>query len=164
MVWKGIWSFLLGLFFLYLQILVMPALALFKVIPFILLPWMIYVVWTRPRDFALIVVFIIGMMFDTVNPMTFGFYSLIFCLLALVIQEFRKPFEVESFVAKMLAIGIANLLFSIMQLVVYGVAFGFEGELLAKALIGFGYNVIVSIFVFWGMQLISKVKLSIGND
>ena len=110
MVWKGIWSFILGLFFLYLQILVMPALALFKAIPFILLPWMIYIVWTRPRNFALIVVFIIGMMFDTVNPMTFGFYSLLFCLLVLVIQEFRKPFEAESGVDKLLAIGIANFI------------------------------------------------------
>ncbi|NLM91173.1 MAG: rod shape-determining protein MreD, partial [Candidatus Cloacimonetes bacterium] len=69
MVWKGIWSFILGLFFLYLQILVMPALAIWNVIPNILLPWLIYTVWTRPRDLALIVVFIIGLMFDSVNPM-----------------------------------------------------------------------------------------------
>ena len=164
MVWKGIWSFILGLFFLYLQILVMPALALFKAIPFILLPWMIYIVWTRPRNFALIVVFIIGMMFDTVNPMSFGFYSLLFCLLVLVIQEFRKHFEAESGVAKLLAIGIANFIFSVLQLVMYGVTFGFDGELLAKSLVGFGYNVIVSIVVFWSMQLISKVRLTINND
>jgi hypothetical protein len=46
----------------------------------------------------------------------------------------------------------------------YGVTFGFDGELLAKSLVGFGYNVIVSIVVFWSMQLISKVRLTINND
>ncbi|MEN6445032.1 MAG: rod shape-determining protein MreD [Candidatus Cloacimonas sp.] len=164
MVWKGIWSYILGFFFLYLQILVMPALAVFGVIPNILLPWLIYIVWTRQRNFAVILVFIIGMMFDTVNPMTFGFYAFIFLLLAVAIDEFRKPFEPESFVAKMLTIGIANLLFSLIQLIIYGVTFSFAAPLPAKALIGFGYNVILSMAVFWSMQLLSKIRLTINND
>ncbi|CAO81636.1 rod shape-determining protein MreD [Candidatus Cloacimonas acidaminovorans] len=164
MVWKGIWSFILGLFFLYLQILVMPALAIWNVIPNILLPWLIYTVWTRPRDLALIVVFIIGLMFDSVNPMTFGLYAFVFCLLALAINEFRKPFEMESFVAKMLTIGIVNLLFSIIQLLVFGVTFSFASPLLTKSLLGFGYNVLLSLIVFWGLQLLSKVRLNISND
>lgn len=164
MVWKGIWSYILGFFFLYLQILVMPALAVFGVIPNILLPWLIYIVWTRQRNFALILVFVIGMMFDTVNPMTFGFYAFIFSLLTVAIDEFRKPFEPESFVAKMLTIGIANLLFSLIQLIIYGVTFSFEAPLPAKALIGFGYNVILSMAVFWSMQLLSKIRLTIKND
>ncbi len=56
MIGKGIWSFILGLLFLYLQILVMPALAIWSVIPNILIPWLIYIVWTRPRDLALVLV------------------------------------------------------------------------------------------------------------
>ena len=164
MIWKGIWSFILGLFFLYLQILVLPAFALFSVIPNILLPWLIYTVWSRPRDLALIVVFIIGLMYDSVNPMTFGLYAFVFCLLVLAINEFRKPFETESFVAKMLTIGIVNLLFSVIQLLVFGVSFSFAGLLLTKSLLGFGYNILLSIIVFWGLQLLSKVRLSISND
>ena len=164
MIWKGIWSFILGLFFLYFQILVMPALAIWSVIPNILIPWLIYIVWTRPRDLALVVVFLIGMMLDTANPMTFGFYAFVFCLLALTINEFRKPFEVESVVAKMLTIALVNLLFSIIQLLVYGVTFGFASPLLTKSLLGFGYNTLLSIVVFWGLQLLSKVRLSISND
>ena len=164
MILKGIWSFILGLFFLYLQILVLPAFALFSVIPNILLPWLIYTVWSRPRDLALIVVFIIGLMYDSVNPMTFGLYAFVFCLLVLAINEFRKPFETESFVAKMLTIGIVNLLFSVIQLLVFGVTFSFAGLLLTKSLLGFGYNILLSIIVFWGLQLLSKVRLSISND
>lgn len=164
MIWKGIWSFILGLFFLYLQILVMPAFALFSVIPNILLPWLIYIVWSRPRDLALIVVFIIGLMYDSVNPMTFGLYAFVFSLLVLAINEFRKPFETESFVARMFTIGIVNLLFSVIQLLVFGVTFSFASPLLTKSLLGFGYNIVVSLVVFWGLQLLSKVRLSISND
>jgi len=49
-------------------------------------------------------------------------------------------------------------------LLVYGVTFGFASPLLTKSLLGFGYNTLLSIVVFWGLQLLSKVRLSISND
>lgn len=159
-----IWTFLLGLAFLYTQILVMPAFAIANVIPNILLPWLIYMVWNRPRDHALILIFIIGAMYDTLNPATFGMYALIFCLLGISIDIFRKPFEVDSTVAKLLTIGMANIVFILIQLLVFGLAYGFGNSLLFLSLIGFIYNLALSFVVFWSMQLLSKVRLSIAHD
>jgi rod shape-determining protein MreD len=159
-----VWTFLLGLAFLHAQILVMPAFAIAGVIPSILIPWLIYTVWTRPRNHALILLFIIGAMHDTLNPATFGMSALVFCLLGISINEFRKPFEADSTVAKLLTIAMANLVYTLIQLLVFGLSYGFGSTLLSLSLIGFVYNLAFSFVVFWTMQLISKVRLSIAHD
>lgn len=164
MILSILWTYLLGLAYLYAQLLVMPALAISGVIPSVLLPWLIYLVWTRSRDHALILGFVIGIMFDTTHPDTFGMHALLFCLLTLAIDAFRKPFEVDSGVAKVLTIALANLIFSLVQLVIYGMAYGFGGKLLLLSLGGFLYNLLFSFAVFWGMQLLSKVRLTIAHD
>ncbi len=164
MILSILWTFLLGLAYLYAQLLVMPVLEISGVIPNVLLPWLIYLVWTRSRDHALILGFVIGTMFDATHPDTFGMHALLFCLLTLAIDAFRKPFEVDSIVAKILTIGLANLIFSLVQLVIFGMAYGFGGKLMLLSLGGFLYNLLFSFVVFWGMQLLSKVRLTIVHD
>gem|GEM_PF-207438 len=159
-----LWTFLLGLAYLYAQLLVMPAIAIAGVIPNILIPWLTYLVWTRSRNHALILGFVIGIMFDTTHPETFGMHALLFCLLALAIDAFRKPFETDSVVAKILTIGIANLIFSIVEFIIFGMSNGFGGKLSLLSLGSFFYNVCISFVVFWGMQLLSKVRLTIVHD
>lgn len=117
-----------------------------------------------PRNHALILLFLIGAMYDTLNPITFGMHAFTFVLLGICVDQFRKPFEVDSIVAKLLTIGVANLIFSLIQLLVFGLAYGFGGNLLSLSLGAFFYNLIISFVVFWSMQLISKLRLSIAHD
>lgn len=159
-----LWTFFMGIVFLYLQVLAMPAFAIAQVIPNILIPWIIYLVWTRPRTQVLIMVFIIGAMYDTLNPATFGMHALLFCVLAILIDLFRKPFEADSVVAKMLTIALANVIFEIIQVVVLGMVHGFGSELMTLSLISFIYNVVISFVVFWSMQLLSKLRLTVVHD
>jgi len=159
-----LWTFIMGLFFLYAQVLVMPAFSIAGAIPSVLIPWVLYLVWTRPREQVLILVFIIGAMFDTLNPATFGMHAMLFCLLAIIIDQFRKPFEVDSVVAKLLAIAAANLIFGVIQLVVMGLTHGFGNALLSVSLIAFFYNLGISFVVFWGMQLLSRLRLIVVHE
>lgn len=142
----------------------MPALSIASVIPNVLIPWLIYTVWTRQRNHALILVFIIGALYDTINPITFGMHAFTFVLLGVCVDQFRKPFEADSVVAKLLTIGVANIIFSLIQVLVYGLAYGFGAKLVTLNLGAFVYNLIISFVVFWSMQLISKLRLSIAHD
>ncbi len=164
MILSILWTFLLGLAYLYTQLLVMPALAISGVVPNILIPWLVYLVWTRSKNHAMILGFVIGTMFDSTHPDTFGMHALLFVILVLAIDAFRKPFEVDSNVAKGLTLALASLIFSIVQLIIYGMANGFGSNLLLLSLGGFLYNLLISFTVFWGMQLLSKVRLTIVND
>lgn len=161
---RGILSFLLGLVFLYLQVLVIPALAIGKVSPNILIPWLIYVIWTKPKNMAMILGFAIGMLYDTLYPSTFGMHALIFVILGIVVNIFRIPFEQDSVVAKLLAIGVSNILFSLLNLITFGLVWGFEAKLYFLVGGGFLYNLLFSLAIFWSMQLISRLRLIIVHE
>ncbi|MDI3504410.1 MAG: rod shape-determining protein MreD [Candidatus Cloacimonadota bacterium] len=161
---RGIYTYLVGLFFLYLQVLIVPALAIADVVPLILLPWLIYTVWYQAQKIALPVVFLIGIMYDTLAPLTFGMHALSFCLLAILINILRIPFEQDSLVAKLIVISSSNLFFALFTLLVYGLFHGFDSTLYWLSLAGFGYNLIFSLVVFFLMQLISRLRLVIKNE
>jgi rod shape-determining protein MreD len=142
----------------------MPALSIGRIIPNILIPWLIYIVWMREQNMALISGFIIGLLYDTLNPSTFGMHALLFSLMGLVINFLRIPFERDSLVAKLLTIGMANLLYSLLSLITYGFVWGFEAKLYTLILSAFVYNLLFSLVIFGTMQLISHLRLIVVHD
>jgi len=162
--WKNIWAFLLGLSYLYLQLLVMPALELFGVIPNILIPWLVYLVWTRELKPVLISGFIIGLMYDTTMPESFGARAFIFVLLALATDQFRRPFESESVIARILTLVVANLIYHLAELLVLGVVYGFGQGLLGLAGIAFVYDLAFSFIIFWSLQFLSRLRVVSVHD
>lgn len=164
MIWRYIWAFVQGLIFLYVQILVMPAFEIAGTIPNILLPWIIYTIWAKPLKLASIIGFIIALMYDSTLPATFGMHAVIFLILCVVIDLFRKPFEAESLVAKLLTLFIATLIFSLINHLVLGLSYGFDGKLFNLILVGFAYNLVLSFIVFWVMKFTAMLRLVIVND
>ncbi|MDP2173868.1 MAG: rod shape-determining protein MreD [Candidatus Cloacimonadaceae bacterium] len=164
MAWKYIRTYLLGMVFLYLQLLLMPAFEMGKVIPNILIPWLLYLIWTRELKVALIVGFIIGLMYDATQPLTFGLNALIFVLLCVSIDMFRQPFETESKVAKILTIALANIIFHLIQWLVFGVIYAFDTQLMLLNLISFFYNLGITFVVFWLMQFLSRLRAVVVSE
>jgi len=163
-IWKFLWTYLTGIFFLYVQLLVMPAFELAGTIPNILVPWMIWLIWSRPRDMALGVGFIVGAMYDVTQPSLFGLSPLTFLLLGMALSEFRKPFEAESKVARMLTLLLANLIYHLVMWLVLGVGHGFTAQLATLNLIAFAYNLVISFVVFWSLQLLSRMRVVIVSE
>ena len=159
MIWKHIWTFILGLLCFYAQVLLLPAFELFGVIPNILIAWVVYLVWTREMTPALIVIFIIGLLYDTTQPESFGMHALVLLLIAIILYQFRKPFESESVLARMLSLVLANVIIQVVGWLVLGVVYGFGGELVILSLIGLGYNLAISFVVFWLMQLVARLRI-----
>lgn len=164
MLLKGFYAFLGGLVFLYMQVLLMPALAIANVVPLILLPWLIYTVWKQSWEISLPVVFIIGLMYDSLNPALFGVHSLFFVLLAALIDILRIPFEQDSIVAKLIAIASTNLVFTLLNLLALGLSWGFEAKTYRISAGGFFYNLIFSLLVFGMMQIASKLRVIVVHD
>ncbi|MDP3115240.1 MAG: rod shape-determining protein MreD [Candidatus Cloacimonadaceae bacterium] len=164
MAWKYIRTYLFGMVFLYLQLLLMPAFEMGKVIPNILIPWLLYLIWTRELKVALIVGFIIGLMYDATQPLTFGLNALIFVLLCVSIDMFRQPFETESKVAKILTIALANIIFHLIQWLIFGVIYAFDTQLMLLNLISFFYNLGITFVVFWLIQFLSRLRVVVVSE
>ncbi|MGI6198481.1 MAG: rod shape-determining protein MreD [Candidatus Cloacimonadaceae bacterium] len=159
MILRGIWSWFFGLIFLYIQIMLMPAISIAEWIPNILLPWAVFMIWTRPRDMALIVSFIIMTMYDTTQPALFGYSPLLFLIIGLSISEVRKPFEAESKAAMMISLVMANLIWFLSLWLALGITYGFSLRLATMNLIAFIYNLVISFVVFWLLYYASRLRL-----
>ncbi len=164
MIWKYLWAYAIGLVFLYLQLLLMPAFEIASVIPNILVPWLIYMVWTREQKVALVVCFLIGLMYDVTLPSSFGLHALSFVLMCLALDFFRKPFEAASKLARILTLVIANLIFFFMQWLILGVIYGFNAKLGVMNLIALFYNLAISFVVFWVMQFASRLRVVMVHE
>jgi len=159
MVWKYLWTFVLGIVFLYLQVLVMPALSIGGISTNILLPWLIYCVWMKPINVAAVTGFVIGLMYDSTMPSSFGLNAIIFVILCVVIDLFRKPFEAESMVAKLLTLLTANVVYALISHLVLGLSFGFDTKLFNLILLGFIYNLAFSFVFFFVMKFLSRLRV-----
>jgi len=161
---KYLWAFLLGLVFLYLQLLLMPSVAIAQVIPNILLAWLIYNIWSRPLNVACVSSFLIGLMYDATLPGTFGMNAMVFVLLCVLVDLFRKPFEIDSVVARMLTLAIGNLVYTLISYLIMGMSFGFDGKLTNLIVIGFAYNLVLSLAAFWLMTFLSRLEIHYRHD
>ncbi len=158
------WITVQGLLFLYLQILLLPGIAVWNVTPNLLLPWVIYTIWKKPFINGLSVAFAIGLMFDVMAPETFGLHALMFVLTGILIDFLRQPFEADSFVAIVIAIIAANLVYATLNIFALGLLNGFDWALLGVGAIGMVYNLVFSFIVFWAMQFLSKLRVVIAHD
>lgn len=159
-----IYSFVSGLFFLYLQVLFMQELAIMNVVPMILLPWLIDTVWRHPWEVSIPSVFLIALLYDSLNPLSFGLTLLIFIVLTIVIDWLKTPFEHDSVLAKFIAIISCNLLYCLMNLLAYGLMWKFSQSLLSACFGSFVYNLIFCTIIFWAIQLITRLRLVLKND
>lgn len=161
---KYIWTFIQGIFFLYMQILLMPSLEIMGVIPNILLPWMIYTVWKKPLSLAIVVCFVIALLYDVSYPLFFGLQSMLFVLLAVGIDLFRIPFEEKSVVARLLTIALVNIVYALLTYLTFGLQSGFNPLLRNVSLLGFLYNLMLSLAVFWFMIFLSKLRIIVVHE
>ncbi len=161
---KYVWTIIQGLIFLYLQLWVMPVLEIWGVIPNIILPWMIYTVWKKPWVMALSVSFFIAILYDVSYPVLFGLQSLLFMLLAVLIDLIRIPFEEQSVVARMLTLAVVNLFYSALSYLAYGLQSGFDITFTTLSTWGFIYNLACSFAIFWLMIFLAKLRIVAVHD
>lgn len=159
MILKWLWSWIFGLIFLYIQLMLMPMISIADWIPNILLPWAVFLIWTRPRDMALVVTFIITVMYDTTQPGLFGYTPLMFLIIGLTVSEVRKPFEADSKAAMMISLAMANLIWFLALWLTLGITNGFSLRLATLNLIAFFYNLVISFVVYWLLYIASRLRL-----
>lgn len=157
--WLIIRTILSGIVVLYLQVLIMPKLAIAGVTPNLFLGWIVYQVWRKPVNLLIPILFFLGISYDLTMPTMLGLQTMVFVLLAVGVDEFHRPLEKDSYVTMAITMGLVVLIYSIFMLIVYGIDTGFSASLF---LLVFGmilYNSIVSAISTTLYILISHLKL-----
>jgi rod shape-determining protein MreD len=163
LVWVILRTFLSGVIILYLQVLLMPKLAVAGIIPNLFLGWIVFQVWNKPRQVLIPILFLLGLCFDLTMPDKLGLQALLFILLAIGIDEFHKPLDKDSFISILITIGLENIIYALVMFLVYGAQSGFAAKLFLTLIVMLFYNLFSSVIVCTVFVFISKLKLDFRN-
>ncbi len=163
MIWKYVRTFFSGIIILYLQVLVMPKFAAAGVIPNLFLGWIVYQVLNRDLRYLAPVLLIIGICYDLTIPNMLGLQSMLFILLAIVVEEFHRPLEKESYLTMLITLVLINLIYAALIYLVYGVQAGFSGGLFLSFLVMVFYNFFGSVIVLAVFIFVSHLRLDIAH-
>jgi len=148
-----------GVAVLYLQVLIMPELAIAGIIPNLFLGWIVYQVWRKPVNLIVPILFILGICYDLTMPTTLGLQTALFILLAVGVDEFHRPLEKDSYITMAITIGLVCITYSLLMFPVYGFMAGFGLKLILMLLGMTLYNLVVSSVFTFLLVLISHLKL-----
>ena len=163
MIWLILRTLISGIIILYIQVLMMPTLAVLGNIPVLFLGWIVYQVWSKPLSILLPILFVLGVCFDLTMPHMLGLQTLVFVLLAIGVDEINKPLEKESFISMLITLGLVNIIYALAMFLVYGIQSGFGGKLWLSLLIMLPYNAIVSVIVCSIYVFLSRLKLDFNH-
>jgi rod shape-determining protein MreD len=158
-VWLIARTLLSGVILLYLQVLIMPRLAIAGIIPNLFLGWIVYQVWSKPMQFLIPIIFVLGICFDLTTPNLLGLQTILFILLAVGVDEFHRPLEKDSFVTMAITLGLGCIAYSLLMFIVYGILSGFTGKLVLLLLGMFLYNLLTAICVTSAFVFVSHLRL-----
>jgi len=161
--WQVVRLIISGLIVLYLQILVMPRLAIAGVIPNLFLGWIVFQVWNRPLAIFTPILLIMGICYDLTTPHYLGLQTLLFLLLAIGIDEFHKPLEKDNLLTMLITVSLTVIIYSLLMFVLNGIFFGFSLRLFLLSLGGFFYNLTATATTVAVFTLISLIRLDIQH-
>ncbi len=134
--WLVVRTLVSGIVILYLQVLLVPNIAVGGVTPNLFLGWIVYQVWRKPASMLIPMIFLLGICYDLTMPAMLGLQTTLFILLAVGVDEFHRPLEKDSYITMGISLGLACVLYSLFIYIVYGILTGFTLSL---------------FFTFWGM-------------
>jgi len=148
-----------GLIIMYLQILLVQKFSIAGVMPNLFLGWLAFEVGRKPLNMLIPIIFILGICYDLTMPSMLGMQTIIFILLTVGIDEFRRPLEKDSYITTGITIGLACLVYSLYVFIVYGIHSGFSLLLFVYFWGMFFYNLITAALMTAFLILLSHLRL-----
>jgi len=161
--WMILTTLVSGIIILYLQILVVPEMAVAGVMPNLFLGWIVYQVWRKPVNLIVPILFVLGICYDLMMPSMLGMQTMIFILLAVGVDEFHRPLEKDSYITMSITLLLVSIVYSLFIFIVYGIQSGFSLQLFLMFLGMIAYNIFISAIVTAVFVFISLLKLDFRN-
>ncbi|MFO7659618.1 MAG: rod shape-determining protein MreD [Candidatus Cloacimonadaceae bacterium] len=160
-IWQVLRTLISGIIILYLQILLIPKIAIAGVMPNLFLGWIVYQVWRKPMSLIVPLVFFLGICYDLMMPTLLGLQTMIFILLAVSVDEFHRPLEKDSYITMAITLALTCVVYSLLIFMVHGIQSGFSLQLFFVFLGMIAYNLVVAAVVAAAFVFVSLLRLDI---
>ncbi|MBC8526806.1 MAG: rod shape-determining protein MreD, partial [Candidatus Cloacimonetes bacterium] len=132
-------------------------------IPNLLIPVIIYYSLTKSNITGLILGFILGMILDLNNPLTFGISSLLFVLIAFLYGQLKTKINREQKIFLLILIFLGNIIYFLFSDLMFMIFIKSQSIPIFKILLLIFYNSIYSIIIIFFLYLIDNLQISIKS-
>ncbi|MDD3050189.1 MAG: rod shape-determining protein MreD [Candidatus Cloacimonetes bacterium] len=150
---------ILGITFLYLQIIWLPEIALMSIIPNIMISYYIFVCINLDYRKALTLAFVFSLITDLYYPQMLGIGMISSLLIVFLTEKYQKSIKKEKFLSVLLGVFFVNLIY-FLSYYLLKFLFSVQDEyFLLKILIFFLYNTAITIVILYVLTFLSHLRL-----
>ncbi len=147
----------------YIQILLMPHLAIASVIPNIIIGFVIFLALYSNINLALTISFFTGLAYDLMYPSTLGLNTMLFLLICLIVSKTHQNINKERIVAVLFSLFIINIIYWFIIVLFRAMDMGVLAALFSGVLWAAVYNTIITLIVIYLFVLLERVRIYVGN-
>lgn len=158
---KFVKFFFSGVLLLYFQILIAPKMAILEVVPFFLIPYVIFISVNQNLLEAGIITFLLGLSFDLINPILLGAHTLLLLSLCYIVNRYHTTVTKDKFVPLLINIIILNVLYLIPLIFIRTVIIEFKVSVFYLFFVELVYNVVITMGSLYLFIILYKLKIVI---
>ena len=156
---KNIKFFILGLILLFISLTYTNEIALYRITPSLLLPWVVYISIHLEYRVCLSYSFFFSIANELLNPQLLGFTSILYVLLSHFTNRYHSSFNKDKYTTIVFSLFVINVIFYL----IHWVYFSFTNEqpwyLFQKSMITVIYSTLVSCLIIFLIFLVDKLKI-----
>ncbi len=156
--------YLLGILFLYAQILLGGSLSIIGVIPNLLLGYIIYTSTRLSLNFSVLLAFLFGLAYDLTYPLQLGLGSMTFVLIAAIVNLYHPSLNKEKPAYVALGILTINVVYFFFMSIYHLIAYKYTGFLLLRLPLSVVYNTIVSFVIVTVLAFFNRLGIHVRDD
>lgn len=150
-----------ALLVLYFQILVAPKLSIFGIVPFFILPFIIFISMNLKFIESATIAFIIGLAIDLINPYLLGLNSVLLLIMTLLVTKYHSSVTKDKLGPVIISILLINLTYMVPYFFLKGIILGYEMVLLGLFPLELFYNSAITLIFIMLLNIIQKLKVVI---
>ena len=156
---KNIKLFLVGLVLLFISLVYTNEISLYRVMPSLLLPWVVYISIHLEYKVCLSYAFFFGIAGELLNPQLLGFTSMLYVALSHFIHKHHDSFNKDKYSTIVFSLFMINFIFYFFHWVYFSFASHEPWFIFQKTVITIFYSTIISCIIIFFIFLIDKLKI-----
>ncbi len=156
--------YLLGILFLYMQILLGESLSIAGVIPNLLLGYIVFSSTKLSLNFSVILAFLFGLAFDLTYPLQLGLGSMTMVLIAALVNLYHPSLNKEKPTYIALGVLAINVLYFFLLSLYHLIAYKYTGFLLLQLPLSVVYNTVISFIIVSALAFINRLGIYVRDD
>ena len=150
-----------GIVLIYLQVIFVPKIEIWGIIPNILIAYIIFIAVFLPIEISLPWAFLIGLAYDLTYPILLGINTISFLIIIFVIYHLHQSVNKSRFSVIMMGVLFMNVIYYSINILYYLSAGYLLPNSIPALLFALIYNSLISVILIYLLAILDRIRLSL---